>query len=299
MKNKIISILFSSLTVASAWVFPEKILAYIALILIISVGILHGANDILLIDKTNFVSTKYKKFAKWIYALVVIIAVGIFYFIPFYALLLFVIFSAYHFGEQHWQDYFVGNSYTTLKQVLQFTYGLSILSLIFLLQYEATNEIIFDLATWEVPQKGFLALFSGAIIMTIVNALFLIAKNELKTANAAGLFLLLFFLAVVFYLTPLVLGFAIYFAFWHSIPSLQDQINFVYEKNIRHGIAQYVRDAWIYWGISVIGFGLFVFIFYESKLFYSFLFAFIAAITFPHVLVMEKMFSYLKTKKES
>ena len=76
----------------------------IGFILIFSFGILHGSNDLLLIESLKSKNTNYS-FYKTLgaYLAVVLAAVSVFYFIPMLALILFIIFSAYHFGEQHWE----------------------------------------------------------------------------------------------------------------------------------------------------------------------------------------------------
>lgn len=297
MNIKKVSILFSSFGIALAQFFSESILAYLALILIISIGILHGANDILLIEKTKFISVKKKWFVKLIYSFVVLSAIVMFYFIPFVALVIFIIFSAYHFGEQHWSSIFKSNKRLKIKKGFQFFFGLLILSLLFLLKSGTTNEIIFDIANFSVPKIWFSILTVSSLLVTLVLSIYLIMKQEIKLTRASFEFSLLILYAVVFYSTPLILGFAIYFTFWHSLPSLKDQIDFIYDQPFKMGIKTYFKDAGVYWLISVIGFGLFVYFFYETKLFYSFLFSFIAAITFPHVIVMGKMFNDLKNQK--
>lgn len=292
-----VSIVLSVLGIAFAQFFSESVLAYLSLILIVSIGILHGANDILLIEKTKFISVKYKWLTKFIYTLIVLLAIGFFYFIPFFALLTFIIFSSYHFGEQHWSKHFKSPQFGWVKKVFQFTFGLFILSLLFLLKVEATNEVIYDLANFQLSKFDYTLLSGIAVVACVALGVFLARKAELTLSHFAIEFSLLILYAFVFNFTPLILGFAIYFAFWHSLPSLKDQIDFIYQEKLKFGIQSYFKDAGVYWLISVVGFGLFLYFFYESKLFYSLLFSFIAAITFPHVIVMGKMFSFLKNQK--
>ncbi|GGE30294.1 hypothetical protein GCM10010832_08440 [Psychroflexus planctonicus] len=297
MNIKKVSILSSFLGIAISLSFAEIFSVYLALFLIISIGILHGANDILLIEKSKFVVNKNKWYIKLTYVFIVLLAVILFYFVPFYALIIFILFSAYHFGEQHWSQKFSTNQYGFLKKVFQFTFGLLILSLLFLLKPETTNQVIEDLANFSVPFNWFTYLSACSLTMSLIFSVLLLIKKELILTKFSFEFSLLILYTLVFYFTPLILGFAIYFAFWHSLPSLNDQIKFIYGGKLVPGIKSYIKDAGIYWLVSVVGFAAFLFFFYETKLFYSFLFAFIAAITFPHVIVMGKMFSYLKKQK--
>ncbi|MGY8916478.1 MAG: Brp/Blh family beta-carotene 15,15'-dioxygenase, partial [Flavobacteriales bacterium] len=85
-------------------------------------------------------------------------------------------------------------------------------------------------------------------------------------------------------------SFAIYFILWHSLPSLVDQIRFLYGGVTKKNIILYLKTSFVYWAISVIGLALF-FLFFggDSDTFLSFFFSFLAAITFPHVLVMTRL----------
>lgn len=296
MKIKELSFLLSLLILFISFFLHENYLMFIALALVVSVGILHGANDIVLIQKTNFISKKNKFFAVVAYSLVVLLAIAIFYFIPFYALLSFILFSAYHFGEQHLSKALASQKNKFLHPLLYFSFGLTILSMLFWIKPDITNKVIYDLAEFTVPIQWFAYTFIISISTALSMASMMYAKKQLNLKELRVEFLLLLLYAVIFYFTPLILGFAVYFAFWHSLPSLSDQIGFIYKVNMMKGIKLYLRDAGVYWLVSIIGFIVFLYYFHEAKLFYSFLFAFIAAITFPHVIVMGKMFTYLKDK---
>jgi hypothetical protein len=54
---------------------------------------------------------------------------------------------------------------------------------------------------------------------------------------------------------------------------------------------EYTKAALPYWLVSLFGMGLLYFAFKDEKHFQSLFFAFIAAVTFPHAIVMLKMFS--------
>ena len=71
--------------------------------LIFTFGILHGANDLVLINRIEM--KKKRPFIKIIisYVIIVLLSVILFTSLPTLALLLFIIVSGYHFGEQHWQ----------------------------------------------------------------------------------------------------------------------------------------------------------------------------------------------------
>jgi len=77
---------------------------------------------------------------------------------------------------------------------------------------------------------------------------------------------------------------------WHSIPSLYDQINFIYGDVTKKTITKYIKNAFLYWLVSIIGLVVFYWLLKDTAVFEALLFSFIAAITFPHVLVINNMF---------
>jgi hypothetical protein len=56
----------------------------------------------------------------------------------------------------------------------------------------------------------------------------------------------------------------------------------------------YFKAAFLYWFVSLTGIALLYFLFRKEALFMALFFSFLAAITFPHVLVIMKMQSRIK-----
>ena len=269
---------------------PEAFELFLGFILIFTFGMVHGSNDIMIVDKlskkTN--STFFKILST--YLLVVTAAILIFYFIPVLALVLFILFSAYHFGEQHWEEV-LSNLSLPLQKIFFFCYGLLILYLVFLFNVEAVIEIIYEITSLELND-----IYASEVTQILFVILFLIIGKAVYKKQIAiksvlrELFSLLVF-AIIFNSSSLIWGFTIYFIFWHSIPSLLDQITFIYGDLKKKSILKYVKAAFPYWLVSLVGIAVLFLIFKDEKHFHSLFFAFIAAVTFPHAIVMLKMFS--------
>jgi Brp/Blh family beta-carotene 15,15'-monooxygenase len=134
IKNKDVEIFTIVATFFSLWLatyFDETIENILAYFLIFTFGILHGANDIKLLQITNKeISTKQGFRTTSLYYLLFVIGIGLlFLFIPIIALASFVLFSGYHFGEQHWVSKIKIPS--ALNFIFLSAYGVSILFLIF------------------------------------------------------------------------------------------------------------------------------------------------------------------------
>jgi Brp/Blh family beta-carotene 15,15'-monooxygenase len=135
-------------------------------------------------------------------------------------------------------------------------------------------------------------LLTGMLIsvgILVISAFVLIYQGILQNWVNELLYLLLFY--VLFQNSSLIWGFAIYFAIWHSLPSLLDQVKFLSGSIKRQTILDYIKSSLIYWIMSILGLMLFVYFFKDrEELFLTLFFTFLAAITFPHVVVMHRLF---------
>ena len=273
---------------------PENFELALGFILIFTFGMIHGSNDLLIMNKIFEKSKYYSKFSiLTAYLLIVLLAVLVFYLLPALALSLFILFSAYHFGEQHWEQIFIKCN-NSLKSDFYFCYGMLILYLLFTFNDTGVKSIVFEITGFKITN-----LFKLPILITlgcfigIVLALELYSKRLTIEIVLTELFSLLV-LAIIFNSSSLIWGFTIYFILWHSIPSLAEQIKFVYGDFKLESTLKYCKSASPYWIISLIGMIVLYTIFSDEKHFYSLFFAFIAAVTFPHAFVMVKMFSKKK-----
>ena len=265
-------------------------------ILIFTFGILHGSNDILLIGSISNKTVK-QPFLRVlsIYLLTVGIAVVTFYVLPILALSLFVIFSAFHFGEQHWehQELNISNSFS---KFLYLNYGLLVLTLLFILNPEETIEVIEAITSISLTFDHLLYTFIATLAIFGITVLgIIINRKEHVNLILQELFLLLV-LVIIFKVSTLIWAFAIYFIFWHSIPSLFEQVQFIYGKFDKASLFKYCKNAFPYWMISLIGMSIVYFLFKDNTIFYALFFSFIAAVTFPHALVITSMFRNKKTQ---
>lgn len=258
-------------------------------ILIFTFGILHGANDLVLISQLE--NRKKQSFFKILisYIAIVLISALLFTKIPIIALTLFILVSAYHFGEQHWQD-IEKNGNKIITKIFQFNYGLIILLLLFIFNKKEVIEIVFKITTVSIAEKTISIAFFIVLLLFLINTYILYKKSEtFKNIIIEQLFYLVL-LCLIFKVSSLIWGFTIYFIFWHSIPSLNDQIRFLYGKYSFTNFKKYFKSAFLYWIISLVGISILYFISKDLIIFDALFFSFLASITFPHAIVILKMF---------
>ena len=204
----------------------ENILGFI---LILSIGVIHGANDMLIINRySTKESNKNHNLFFFYYLMIVIIGFTLFYIIPSLALLAFIAVSVYHFGEQHWEVNLSNTNLSSkIKLSLIISHGLAFFIIIFMNNLEEVNEV---LASFYISSLNYsylaLSLFSVSIVY-----LFLLVYNKVLRnhfINEIIFFVLLYILTLS---STLIYGFAIYFIFFHSLLSIKDQVKFIYNDD--------------------------------------------------------------------
>ena len=266
--------------------FGEVVEDFIAYIMVISVGILHGANDLLILSTKE---QKDKKLIKnlFIYIGIIILCVVIYLFSSFVAIVLFVVLSAYHFGEEHLSHKI--NVNFVFNAVYFLSYGLFIFALLFYQSMSDVDVIMTELTgrTFSKTQIEITLIVSAIFLSTGSVYLILMKRNESVLFLREFLYLVLLFF--VFNTSSLILGFAIYFILWHSIPSIIHQIEFISGSLNKRNVIAYVKKALIYWVISIVGLLVLYQLLPEIKLLATVVFVILFAVTAPHTWVMHRM----------
>jgi Brp/Blh family beta-carotene 15,15'-monooxygenase len=258
-------------------------------VIIFLFGILHGSNDLLIISKirSQKVAVTYPKILFY-YLVFVSVGILLFYSLPAFALLLFIVISAYHFGEQHWNFL---NTKTISKTVIAFQtlYGLFLLAMLFNFHSEEVKTIMEQIIRLPLVQINFnhILLFIGVLLL--INSLILYSKSERFGKEIVVNLVYLIVLGIIFKNSNLIWAFAIYFIVWHSLPSMKQQICFLYGNYSFQNFLRYFKAAFVYWLFSLLGILLLYVLFKDKEIFKALFFSFLAAITFPHTLVIMKM----------
>ena len=253
--------------------------------LILTFGIIHGANDILLLmkgkntDKKTVINNTLKYFS-----LVVLICM-VFFNLPAISLLFFLLFSAYHFGEQQW-TIFENNNSSSLT-LFYFFFGSLIFTILFTINSEEVSDVILDITNFYIPQNAYgLSL----LILSVVNIFFMLLNYRILKPQLFHQFILFVVMLIVFSIFELLPAFAVYFVFYHSIPSIIEQAEYLFEDSSAKSFKKFIIKGFAYWLIAIL-FLVFLYLIIKDKIDFSLgiFFSFLAAITFPHVLVIYKM----------
>lgn len=255
------------------------------LFLIFSAGLIHGANDIRLLQK-KYKNTQFRFFLLLILVYIGVVFLGaiLFFHLPNFGLFFFILFSGFHFGQQHWDSFLKQKPSSPLLKQLGYTfYGLLVFGLLFSSQVLEVDGLIEQLSgTHFTVDTYYIATLVLAVVFSIL-AFFLSVSGMVYLKEILALALL----AVLFATTSLLFSFAVYFVFWHSIPSIQDQLMYLDGKINRKTIKGYIRSSLVYWLLSLMGLTAAYFFFdVNASYFIPLFFTFLAAITFPHTVVI-------------
>jgi Brp/Blh family beta-carotene 15,15'-monooxygenase len=278
-------------TFAGLWLtsyLSDKNQLIFGFILIFTFGILHGANDLVLINQIE--NKKKKAFIQIItsYIIIVLFSVVLFTSLPTLALLLFIIVSGYHFGEQHWQSFIPERN--LIIKLFELIYGLFILNLLLFFNSKEVSKIISEITHTTIETTTFSETLIIIGILLIVLTYIIAKRNNNFKENIVEQLFYLIILCVIFKSSSLIWGFTIYFIFWHSIPSLNDQIVFLYGNYSFSNFKKYLKTAFLYWLISLFGIIVLYLVAKDIVVFDALFFSFLASITFPHAFVILKMF---------
>ena len=264
---------------------------FVGFTLILSFGILHGANDFLLIEKLKL---KEKLKNQFVYILSIVLFCIFFYNYSNLCFLSFIITSSFHFGEQHYIDLEIQDIKYHL--FFKFIMGFLILNLIFINNIKTVIQVLNEITTLKLDEQIFYVSLISSFILFVLFISILIYQKKINIEKMFQFLISLITLFIIFKTSSLIWGFTIYFIFWHSIPSMIYQIKYIYSDVNYKNFISYTQNAIIYWILAIVFLFLYFFYFNRSSFFISAFFTFISAITFPHTFVIIKMF---KTKKSS
>ena len=155
----------------------------------------------------------------------------------------------------------------------------------------SVNEV---LSSFNIPPLYYSYLIITLSSSLIIYVLFLIYLNELREYFINEItFLILFFLLTIN--STLIYSFAIYFIFFHSLLSIKDQVKFIYGNDKSQSIKKYITSSLPYFILALTSLLIFYLVVDLQEInLLPIIFTFLAAITFPHVIVIEKMYRLKK-----
>jgi Brp/Blh family beta-carotene 15,15'-monooxygenase len=274
-------------------------------VLVVLTGIPHGALDHEVAKQSSKINQlNFSELNFYIRYLTPMLIYGICWFLfPTISLYIFLLLSAFHFGETDLPIPANQSSLTTM--LLQTSYGLLVLFLILFLNL---NEVLPKLDQINIFTPSLISFLKsptaasysliGASLFFLLTVIGYWITHPTEIAIFKRIFLLLAIVAISSLTLSLPISFAIYFGLWHSIISLE---------NIRLHLSIKEELSWFKLLVKCIPFTLFSFIgifaliyFFDLNknidLFLMGLFIGISILTLPHQEVMSKMYFQIRKK---
>lgn len=286
------------------WVLPLGFDTWVLIFSLAVTGIPHGAIDHVIYlqnRKGNSPNGNLLKSFFVPYLFMIGLTFLLWFLIPEMMFWFFLAVAAYHFGQS--QLYYIHlPQKSRSKTVLYISWGIFILSTLWIFHWEEQSAIIQSVFTWKLDANGILyqSIFIAAVIsgvLTIAMLLSLFRKGILAGKMLIQEILVLMLLSALFKYTTPFMAFAIYFGLWHAARVMITEYHFLkMEKKNQLNLVSFVKSFFPFSLLSFIGLGL---LFWVSQLlqasispFMLFL-IFISALTMPHAYFMERMYLFL------
>jgi len=265
-------------------------------ILLVGIGLPHGATDYLLFRRINKSQLNNYQILKFftIYISAVLGFLALWLILPLLSFIIFILISSYHFGQSNWENIIIPKKYSILLNLFwgAFAIGGSVL------WHWQDSKIIIGQVLGFMPDFPQICMDYTQLSLIAINCIFILFLKYNQTISSFQLlkeFGKLVVLCCLFYFTPMLVGFALYFTLWHSLGSLMSQLSYYKKLWPQFTLTDYYRQAAPYTILAVIGFVIMVFghsyILPGVSVISTFL-VFIACVTFPHIIVVDERYQH-------
>ncbi|WP_157974291.1 Brp/Blh family beta-carotene 15,15'-dioxygenase [Lewinella sp. IMCC34183] len=250
--------------------------AVVALILV-ALGIPHGAADHLIYRSQHAgTGTSWSLRFSAYYLLLIAAYALLWLLVPLLALILFLAVSVYHFGQSRAGD-----------PVEQLLWGLFVLGFPVLGHFAQAQPVIAGMIGFSPDLPGWVTAYLPSLFVLSVGAVAIRCDDYERLLDLA-------LLAAVFLSVDLLLGFAIYFLLWHSLPAARDQWLYLRQHSLSGRLSTYLLQllpltlgafvtlALVYWFVLRQADG--------TALPLSHLFILVSLITLPHALLVSVVY---------
>ncbi len=277
-------------------VWMQSVEPYLVLVLVLILGVPHGATDL----------TIFKAFAKrvsWkgliIFSIAYLGVIGLYaamwWALPVQAFGLFLIMSVYHFGQSNLAPIVYDNRPTAVLHYL--IWGATALFVPVLLHAEHAQAIVVAMTSYSfpLPEPSQLLFIIWSIVgLNVLSFVLLLIFGKISVTVFVRELIHLVVLLQMFFYTSLLLGFTIYFVFWHSLASVIDQNNFFQRKIQSY---RWQHFLWLALPVALTGCLLVVFIRYYlpeglvlSHEIMGYIFIGLSLLTLPHMLLVDQLY---------
>ncbi|WP_420316285.1 Brp/Blh family beta-carotene 15,15'-dioxygenase [Ekhidna sp.] len=268
---------------------PSHLVNSICLILILLFGIPHGAVD----HRIHLSTSEDTSTLKYILKYVLIAAGYILWWLldPTKALFIFILLSAYHFGQELLEDNRVKNSDVLMRMI----WGSMILVAPMIYHIEGISPYLNVVIQGELPDFGFWRyIVPIAITLSAICSILLFKRKGIEKKSIYWLSTFLCFIILIHLLLPFVLAFTLYFVLFHSLNAFKHQYKWLKTRKSNYDMSRFIGDLVGFSLLAILGIlSLLWFLKPESQTaLITYFFILISLITLPHAITLDQFYRF-------
>ena len=260
-----------------------------SLVAILFFGIPHGAID----HKIHLKSSKKSNVRKFI-LIYVLVGLGFLLWwvlMPMKALLIFIILSAYHFGQELIEDI----AETPKNPILNLIWGLIVLVSPIIFKFNEllpTLNFIGSQSLNNIPRDFQIITVLAIHLVGYAHLAYLFFKGVVHKLAVIRLFLFSIYLLMSYFLLPFIVAFALYFVLFHSINAMRHQFFWMKDRSADYTFIIFLKDLSPFTLLTIVGIsGLIYYLNPDDwSVFFTYFFVFISLLTLPHAMLFDELY---------
>ena len=261
----------------------------ISLVAILFFGIPHGAID----HKIHLKFSKKSNVRKFI-LIYVLVGLGFLLWwvlMPMKALLIFIILSAYHFGQELIEDI----AETPKNPILNLIWGVIVLVSPIIFKFNEllpTINFIGSKSLYNISRD--LQIITVLVIHLVgyAHLVYLLFKGIIHKIAVIRLIIFSIYLLLSYFLLPFIVAFALYFVLFHSINAMRHQFFWMRDRSTDYTFIIFLKDLSPFTILTIVGMsGLIYFLKPDDwSVFFTYFFVFISLLTLPHAMLFDELY---------
>ena len=261
----------------------------ISLVAILFFGIPHGAID----HKIHLKFSKKSNVRKFI-LIYVLVGLGFLLWwvlMPMKALLIFIILSAYHFGQELIEDI----AETPKNPILNLIWGVIVLVSPIIFKFNEllpTINFIGSQSIFNISRDFQIITVLVIHLVGYAHLVYLLFKGIIHKIAVIRLIIFSIYLLLSYFLLPFIVAFALYFVLFHSINAMRHQFFWMRDRSTDYTFTIFLKDLSPFTILTIVGMsGLIYFLKPDDwSVFFTYFFVFISLLTLPHAMLFDELY---------
>ncbi|MBC6401615.1 MAG: Brp/Blh family beta-carotene 15,15'-dioxygenase [Ekhidna sp.] len=280
--------------------FSKTYSGFLCLFLILLLGIPHGAID----HKIHQSISRNKNLFQYIITYLLTATGYVIWWIidPAKALLIFILLSAYHFGQEFLED--KNLKVEKNKPAFFILWGSLILISPLLFSLDEVSDylhIVTGYSFSNIPLEVSICIVLIIYLLAICHLVYLFVKKQIAKADLVGLIGFVVVNTALHLLLDFVIAFTIYFVLFHSLNAFRHQFSWLSERNKNYTIKKFIADLSVFALIAIFGIAIIIGLIRPSDMeaLISIFFIMISLITLPHAVTLNQFYQFRKKSGNS